>query len=612
MAFPAHFIEEIKNRISVSSVVGRHVKLQRRGREYVGLSPFKSEKTPSFTVNDDKQFYHCFATGKHGSIFDFLMETQGLSFVEAIERLAAEAGLSMPERDPQEAAKAEQRQGLSHWMTKASEWFIQQLNTSDAANARDYLSRRGLGQELKDKFGVGYAPAHKNGLSGYLTGLGASPEDLLSAGLTIKPDDGRPMFDRFRDRIMFPIHDARGRVIAFGGRALDPNAPAKYLNSPETPLFHKGANLYNFHRARQPSYEAKRILVTEGYMDVIGLSRVGIDDAVAPLGTAVTEQQIDLLWRLTPEPILCLDGDSAGLRAAYRVIDRALPLLKPGYSLRFALLPMGKDPDDLARDGGREAIESVIERAVSLVDLLWDRELEQAPLDTPERRAHLRQRLRACVQQIQNRDIKELYGHDIKARLDKLFAPAPVPSQKGGRMTRHFTRSDARQETRRSAAAWASNGNLSGRSALLIAGLIAHPQLAMRHEELLHRIEFSDHELRRLLDEIVNFSSISETLDTRALTGHLKGQALDGLVARIEQIAKAHGLLFTRPDTEFNEAEAAWLEVAQIHHTLITLEREKAEAEADYAVCTADDEVESFERLKAIKKEIEEFEARTF
>ncbi len=612
MAFPAHFIEEIKNRISVSSVVGRHVKLQRRGREYVGLSPFKSEKTPSFTVNDDKQFYHCFATGKHGSIFDFLMETQGLSFIEAIERLAAEAGLSMPERDPQDAAKAEQRQGLSHWMTKASEWFIQQLNTSDAANARDYLSRRGLGQELKDKFGVGYAPAHKNGLTGYLTGLGASPEDLLSAGLTIKPDDGRPMFDRFRDRIMFPIHDARGRVIAFGGRALDPNAPAKYLNSPETPLFHKGANLYNFHRARQPSYDAKRVLVTEGYMDVIGLSRVGIDDAVAPLGTAVTEQQIDLLWRLTPEPILCLDGDSAGLRAAYRVIDRALPLLKPGYSLRFALLPMGKDPDDLARDGGREAIERVIERAVSLVDLLWDRELEQAPLDTPERRAHLRQRLRACVQQIQNRDIKELYGHDIKARLDKLFAPAPVPAQKGGRMMRNFTRSDARQETRRSAAAWASNGNLSGRSALLIAGLIAHPQLATRHEELLHRIEFSDYELRGLLDEIVNFASISETLDTSALTGHLKGQALDGLVARVEQIAKAHGLLFTRPDTEFNEAEAAWLEVAQIHHTLITLEREKAEAEADYAVCTADDEVESFERLKAIKKEIEEFEARTF
>ena len=609
MAFPAHFIEEIKNRISVSSVVGRHVKLQRRGREYVGLSPFKAEKTPSFTVNDDKQFYHCFATGKHGSIFDFLMETQGLSFIEAIERLAGEAGLAMPERDPQEAAKAEKRQDLSQWMAKASEWFIQQLNTSEAGNAREYLKRRSLSSDLMARFGIGYAPANKNGLTRYLTGLGASNDDLMSAGLVIKPDDGRPMFDRFRDRIMFPIHDARGRVIAFGGRALDPNAPAKYLNSPETPLFHKGANLYNFHRARQPSYETKQVLVTEGYMDVIGLARVGIEAAVAPLGTAVTEQQIDLLWRLTPEPILCLDGDSAGLRAAYRVIDRALPLLKPGYSLRFALLPMGKDPDDLARDGGREAVDQVLKRAMSLVDLLWDRELEQAPLDTPERRAHLRQRLRACIQQIQNRDIKELYGQDIKARLDKLFAPTPLPTNNGRLGGRSFARSDARQETRRSAAAWASNGNLSGRSALLIAGLITHPQLATRHEELLHRIEFSDHDLRRLRDEIVNFTSMSETLDTSALTGHLKGQALDGLVAQIEQIAKAHGLLFTRPDTEFNEAEAAWLEVAQIHHTLTTLEREKAEAEADFA---ADGEDESFERLKAIKREIEEFEGRTF
>ncbi|MEE3120414.1 MAG: DNA primase, partial [Pseudomonadota bacterium] len=396
MAFPQNFLQEIKNRISVSDVVGRKVKLQRRGREFVGLSPFKPERTPSFTVNDDKQFYHCFSTGKHGSVFDFLMETEGLSFLESVEALARQAGLQIPQNDPKSGEKARRQASLIDVTQAAATWFGEQLAKSHAAQARSYLEKRGVSDALVREFGLGFAPGARRGLVEYLQARDVTIDMIVEAGLAIKPEDGSVPYDRFRDRIIFPIQDARGRVIAFGGRAMQADARAKYLNSPETPLFHKSSVLFNFARARQPAYDTKSVLVAEGYMDVIGLARAGIDHAVAPLGTAITEEQIRLLWRLAPEPVMCLDGDQAGLGAAYRAIDRALPLLTAGYSLRFAMLPAGKDPDDLVAEGGAEAVQNVIGRALSMVDLLWEREVETAPWDTPERAAALKKRLRAA------------------------------------------------------------------------------------------------------------------------------------------------------------------------------------------------------------------------
>jgi DNA primase len=597
MAFSPHILDDIKNRVSVSSVVGRRVKLQRRGREYVGLSPFKAEKTPSFTVNDDKQFYHCFATGKHGSIFDFLIETEGVSFPEAVERLASEAGVSLPAHDPQAAQKAERRRGLSDWMALAGQWFEQQLRTRQGTEASDYLRRRTVQDELCQRFGVGYAPKERTGLRNFLTQKGATEQDLLAAGLIIKPDDGGPAYDRFRDRIMFPIHDARGRVIAFGGRALDPNAPAKYLNSPETELFHKGDNLYNFHRARQSAFDTNQLLVVEGYMDVIGLARVGLTAAVAPLGTAITEQQIALLWRLTAEPILCLDGDEAGLRAAYRAIDRCLPILKPGFSLRFALLPRGKDPDDLARDEGLDGVQHVIEKAMSLVDLLWEREKERVALDTPERLADFKQRLRQLISQIRDRDVRELYGQDIKRRLDALFEPSKPRGQTYDR--RQAPRAKARMETKRSTTASAASG-LSARPMLLLAGVLAHPKLLERHYDSFERLDMPEGHLAAVHAAILDAASMHDGLDRSALKGHLNKLAMDRDLAQIEAMAKAHGLAFTHPEAEFDTAEAAWLEVAELHYKLVTLEREKSEAMNDLA---ADGQADKFDRLVAITQQ---------
>ena len=390
MAFPQNFLEEIKNRIAVSDVVARKVKLQRRGREFVGLSPFKPEKTPSFTVNDDKQFYHCFATGKHGSVFDFLMETEGLSFPEAVERLASEAGMQMPERDPQAAQRAQKQAGLVDVTELSAKWFAAQLKSPAAEAARAYLERRGVSAQMIERFRIGFAPASRTALVEALQAQNVGLDKIVESGMAIKPDDGKAPYDRFRDRIMFPIADARARVIAFGGRAMSTDVPAKYLNSPETPLFHKSHVLYNFAQARQPAYDANSVLIAEGYMDVVGMARAGIHNAVAGLGTAITEEQINMAWRLAPEPVMCLDGDQAGLRAAYRAADRALPLLKAGYSLRFAILPPGKDPDDVVSEGGAEAMQTLIGKAMSLIDLIWEREIEAAPWDTPERAAALK------------------------------------------------------------------------------------------------------------------------------------------------------------------------------------------------------------------------------
>src|SRR6478609_4759183 len=347
MRFTPQFLDELRARLSVSEVVGKRVKLKKAGREWKGLSPFQQEKTPSFYVNDQKGFYHDFSSGKHGDIISFMMETDGLPFAEAVERLANMAGLPLPAVTPDAARQEQRRRSLHDVMDLAAKFFAETLASRVGAKARGYLADRALSPATQLQFGIGYAPPDRFALKEHLGKLGVPVDDMVETGLLVAGDGIPVPYDRFRDRVMFPITDLRGRVIAFGGRALEKDVPAKYLNSPETPLFHKGSNLYNGAAARQAAHDGAQLIAVEGYVDVIAMVNVGFNATVAPLGTALTENQHGLLWKMADEPILCFDGDSAGLRAAYRAVDLAMPRLKPGKSLKFALLPQGQDPDDL-------------------------------------------------------------------------------------------------------------------------------------------------------------------------------------------------------------------------------------------------------------------------
>ena len=620
MAYPRSFIEEIKNRVSVSDIVGQKVKLTRRGREFIGLSPFKNERTPSFTVNDEKQFYHCFSTGKHGTVFDFLMETEGLGFPEAVERLAARAGIQVPAQDPRMQEKEEKNASLIDICEMASVYFKTRLGGATGREAYEYLVKRGLDDKLIKSFGLGYAPADRVSLTRHLRDQGTADKDIIEAGLAVQPEGRSDLIDRFRDRVMFPIKDSRDRVIAFGGRALEASVPAKYLNSPETPLFHKGRVLYNFAKARQSAFDTKTLLVVEGYMDVIGLARGGFNNAVASLGTAVTEEQISLLWRLVEEPVLCLDGDEAGLRAAYRVIDRALPILKPGYSLRFAVLPQGKDPDDLVREGGTEAFNNVLERANSLIEMLWERELAYAPYDTPERRAAFSNRLRKAVRQIEHMDVRKFYGEEIKKRLDALFAPANLNTRANGghsyganyawqRSSGKFYKfkSGASAEARRSALA-SGAVMLPPREAMIILGFIRHYNQLLVHLSQLEKLDFVTDDLKSLRDAIVDAISHNAPLDSGGLKGHLIGIGFENLMTRLEQLPDARMLDFVRPESGSEDVVSGWLDAVELQHRLITLTAEKREAETDLA---ADTTQENFERLMAIENEISTLESKT-
>jgi DNA primase len=436
MRFTPQFLDELKARLPISEVVGRRVKLKKAGREWKGLSPFQQEKTPSFTVNDQKQFYHDFSTGKHGNIFDFLMETEGVTFPEAVERLASMAGLPLPAATPDAARHEARRRTLHDVMELAAKFFADTLASRFGAKARGYLADRAISPATQLQFRLGYATGERFALKEHLGNQGISVEDMVETGLLIGGDDIPVPYDRFRDRVMFPITDARGRVIAFGGRALEKDVPAKYLNSPETPLFHKGDNLYNLSPARQAAHNGSALVVVEGYVDVIAMVGAGYPASVAPLGTALTENQLTLLWKMADEPILCFDGDRAGQKAAWRAADLALPHLVAGKSLRFALLPEGQDPDDLARSGGRAAIEDVISASRGLADIIWSREIEGGNFATPERRAALEKRIGEIANTIRDEVVRRYYRQDLSERLGRMFAPEVVGSPYGGRQGR--------------------------------------------------------------------------------------------------------------------------------------------------------------------------------
>jgi DNA primase len=424
MRFGPDILDDIRARLPVSQVVGRRVRLRKQGREWVGLSPFNKEKSPSFFVNDQKGFYHDFSSGKHGDVFTFLMETEGLTFPEAVERLAEEAGVRLPAREapsPAEFAARERRAGAAEALEIAARFFEDELAAASGKTARDYLVRRGLAPDTVREFRLGYAPGGRTALKDHLKALNVPTEAAVEAGLLVSPEDGSAPYDRFRDRVVIPIHDLKGRVVGFGGRALDPDAKPKYLNSPETPLFKKSELLFNAHRAREAAHKESRLVLVEGYMDVIALWQAGFKPVVAALGTAFNEAHIQNLWRLAAEPVICFDGDRAGLGAAHRAIDKILPELKEGRSFWFAFVPEGQDPDDYVRRHGLSAFAELVKVARPASEVMWERELARAPVDTPERMAGFEARLKQAVASIRDPAVKRLYEQHVRSRIGSFF-----------------------------------------------------------------------------------------------------------------------------------------------------------------------------------------------
>jgi DNA primase len=604
MAFTPEFLDEIRARLPVSEVVGRRVQLKKQGREWRGLSPFNKEKTPSFYVNDQKGFYHCFSSSKTGDIFRFLMETEGLSFPEAVERLAAQAGLEVPKSAPQEQERAERKRTLSDVMDMAAKFFEAALAGKGGQAARAYLDKRGLNEATRTSFRLGFAPNDRTALKSHLLSQNVPIGDLIEAGLVIHGEDVAEPFDRFRDRIMFPIHDARGRIIAFGGRAMQADAQAKYLNSPETSLFHKGHVLFNAHRARTAAHQAGTAIAVEGYMDVIALAQAGIGHAVAPLGTALTEGQLELLWRMGPEPVLCFDGDKAGQRAAHRAVDTALPHLKPGRSLRFAFLPDGQDPDDLVRAAGKDAFEAVIAQARPLVDVLWERELDAGPADTPERRAALERRIKDLVALIQDESVRRHYGTAMAEKF-QIFAPqraAVVPFQKNWKPGDRRQRPNIRETFHASPGLRQSGGTgrIKVREAALLLALIRHPRLIERHAETLSEIELTAPDLVRLRSAAIDAAAHGEGDSQELMEGAIARAGLSAALARAEA-ALTPGLWWAGAGADDLDAETGFLHSLALHQKAHALNKELRAAEAALG---QDATEENFARLVDIQHQL--------
>lgn len=589
MKFPPSFLDEIRARLPLSEVVGQSVKLKKEGREFRGLSPFNAEKTPSFYVNDQKGFFYDFSAGKNGDHFNFLMETQGIGFPEAVERLAAMAGLAMPVATPEAAAAEKRRATTLEALEMAADFFERHLRGAAGAKARAYLTERGLNAEAREKFRLGYAPAERFALRDYLAGKGCSAETMIEAGLLTHGPDIAVPYDFFRDRLMFPIGDRSGRVIAFGGRALAKDIQPKYKNSAETPLFHKGSNLYNLHNARKAAHERGTVVAVEGYVDVIAMSLAGFPHVVAGLGTALTADQCELLWKMAEEPILCFDGDKAGRKAAFRALDTALPLIGPGRSLRFALLPEGQDPDDLARSGGREALESVLASARPLVEMLFLREAEAQALDTPERRAGLERRLREAASQIRDETLRRHYFDDLRDRLGQLFGRSRAPAQgsttgggfqRNGRFGREvnprspLTPSSALLQSSLFAA---PSEAPAPRENLILALLINHPTLLARHAEDIARLDFTSVSGQKLRDALLGLADPDVSAhDLRALL------AARGYGAQIDVLARdatISTLWCVRPDAHENDADEVLRQALALHHKQRALNKELRLAE---------------------------------
>ncbi len=533
MRYPEGFINEIKSRVRLSDVIGRKVQLKKRGKDYVGLSPFSNEKTPSFYVHDDRGFYKCFSTQNSGDVFTFLQETERLSFAEAVERLAGYAGLELPQASAGEEARYRRRTALQKWVEMAAAYFEAQLTGQGGAAAREYLQGRGFGPESWKTHLMGFAPDGWRNLLDYLMSRGATAEELVEAGLAVQPEDPKKKpYDRFRNRVTFTISDPAGKPIAFGARTLDPDGKPKYLNSSDSPLFHKGRTLYRLGPAREALAQfdqgalSRGLVVTEGYVDAIALAEAGVGTGVAPLGTALTEEQLDYLWRAGPEPILCFDGDRAGIGAAYRALDRALPMLEPGRTLYFTILPDGMDPDDVIRRHGAEAMVAMLESARPLVEMLWVRELEADPLDTPERRAGLEDRLMKAVERIEHPGVKKAYERELRDRLFWLQRGGDRRGRRGG------------SERSESEAPRGFRGRLQPgvqpRGFVNLVKAIHSPGILERAREAICAAEFNDPDVTAIRDAAFSVLDNGQTLDRAAVAAHLRSLGRNNAVSLLE------------------------------------------------------------------------------
>jgi DNA primase len=605
MRFPPSFLDEIKARLPVSEVVRGRVKLVRAGREWKGLSPFNAEKTPSFFVNDQKMAWFDFSAGKNGNIFDFVMETEGLSFPDAVERLARDAGLALPRVSPEAEAEEKARTSLHEALARAASYFSARLAGGEGAAARAYLAGRGIDPGLQGRFGLGYALPEKYALRDHLAGAGVPVPTMIEAGLLIHGEDIAVPYDRFRERIMFPIHDSGGRVIAFGGRALAPDAPAKYLNSPETALFHKGAILYNHHNARKTAQSTGQLIVVEGYIDVIAMTSAGFDATVAPLGTALTPEQCELLWKMAEEPILCFDGDGAGRKAAYRAIDMALPVIGPGRSLVFALLPNGQDPDDLVQSGGREAVAQLLSRILPLADLIWVRETENKNFATPERRAGLERRLNEIAREIRDEALRRHYQAAFRERFFQFFrrggygasAAAANATRAGGPKPAWQRSSEPKsnlaaaplvsQSLAKSPLFRPGKPRLPPRDGLILLLLLNHPGLIGRHIEDLAEIAFSSAEAGALRDTLLASAAAhlpaqagdEPSPDAPSLRAAVEGQGFGAILQQLDGMAAHASHWYTKAGAADADADEVLKQALSLHRRARTLHRELQLAE---------------------------------
>ncbi len=570
MSITPQWKDELRARITLSTLVQRSVKLTRAGREWKGCCPFHEEKTPSFYVNDQKAFYHCFGCGAHGDAIGWMVDSQGLQFMDAVKELAGMAGMEVPAPDPVMAKRAEQRASLIDVTEASQRFFVDSLAGPSGGAAREYLQRRGFSPQVMAEFGFGWAPEDRQALPRALSQFG---EDMLEgAGMRAANEQGE-RYDRFRGRVMLPIQDARGRVIAFGGRILDKrDGVAKYLNSPDTDLFDKGRTLYNLHRAAPAARQSGRVVVVEGYMDVIALANAGIADAVAPLGTALTEMQLEMLWRMVEVPVLCFDGDAAGQRAAMRAITRALPLLAPMRSLGIVRLPAGLDPDDLIKAQGPRAMEALLASPASLIDTLWEFERDAQALATPEAKAGLKARLMAHVDTIADPEIKSLYRRELSDRFSAFaYPPRPArpapqaaqrPAQRGPWKGAPLPPPGLSEGARVQLSQMMAGGQRQGLLAAVLAGLARFPGQIARHAESLSSLARLDREAAPLIESLFE---LAETLDSQLPTAICTSQGQPAPSADIryafidegndpdaacEELAEAVSLLVERPALE--------------------------------------------------------------
>jgi DNA primase len=542
MTLSPAWLDELRARTTLSAIIAPSVKLIKAGREFKACCPFHSEKTPSFTVNDEKGFYHCFGCGAHGDAIRFLTDHRGLPFMDAVKELAGKAGMEVPAPDPRDRERQERAAGLHEVMAAAQSWFAACLDGVEGGEARAYLAQRGVSEATRKKFGFGFAPDSRGKLKAALKHLGV--DKLVEAGLLIAPDDGKEPYDRFRGRLTYPIRDQRGRVIAFSARILGDGEP-KYLNSPDTPLFDKGRTLFNIDLAGPASRKAGRIIIVEGQMDVIALDQAGLGEVVAPLGTALTEAQLERLWRLEPAPICCFDGDAAGQKAAARAALRALPHLAPERTLRFAALPAGQDPDDVVSSGGKDAIEAILASPEPLVERLWRHEVEAAPLDTPEARAGLKQRLIEHTQAIGDPSVRQLYRDEWLRRFEALVRPQ---AQRGAGRSLYPRREWKKQRGRfgpteeerfQQSAVTTANTRSVGSAGIqapiaraLLRGFILYPEALHDHLEELAHLAIADSGCAALRDQLVQIATSGQHLDRDGLATILAGGAVGSDVRR--------------------------------------------------------------------------------